>query len=75
VRLNSARREVFCDGSPVEVTSIEYDILELLVRSAGRVVSRDDLARFLSNRQAIALERALDVRVSRGASVSICGGR
>ncbi len=64
VRLNSGTREVFCDGLPVEVTSIEYDILEVLVRSAGRVVSRDDLARFLYNRQANPLERALDVHVS-----------
>ncbi len=64
VRLNSGTREVFCDGSPVDVTSIEYDILEVLVRSAGRVVSRDDLARFLYNRQANPLERALDVHVS-----------
>lgn len=64
VRLNSGTREVFCDGLPVEVTSIEYDILEVLIRSAGRVVSRDDLARFLYNRQANPLERALDVHVS-----------
>ena len=64
VRLNSGTREVFCDTVPVEVTSIEYDILEVLIRSAGRVVSRDDLARFLYNRQANPLERALDVHVS-----------
>lgn len=64
VRLNAGTREVFRDGSLVDVTSIEYDILEVLVRSAGRVVSRDDLARFLYNRQANPLERALDVHVS-----------
>jgi two-component system response regulator CpxR len=64
VRLNSGTREVSCDGAPIEVTSIEYDILEVLIRSAGRVVSRDDLARFLYNRQANPLERALDVHVS-----------
>jgi len=64
IRLNSGTREVTCDGGPIDVTSIEYDILEVLVRSAGRVVSRDDLARFLYNRQANPLERALDVHVS-----------
>jgi DNA-binding response OmpR family regulator len=36
----------------------------LLVRSAGRVVSRDDLTRFLYNRQANPMERALDVHMS-----------
>jgi two-component system, OmpR family, response regulator CpxR len=64
VRLNPGTREVFLEGAPVEVTSIEYDILEFLVRSAGQVVSRDDLARLLYNRQANPLERALDVHVS-----------
>ncbi len=64
VRINPSSREVFCDGTPIEVTSIEFDILEVLLRSAGRVVSRDDLARFLYNRQANPTERALDVHVS-----------
>jgi two-component system response regulator CpxR len=64
VRMNPGTREVFRDGVPVEVTSIEYEILEILVRSAGQAVSRDDLARLLYNRQANPLERSLDVHVS-----------
>ncbi|MFL6464728.1 MAG: response regulator transcription factor [Bryobacteraceae bacterium] len=64
VKLSPGTRQVFRDDSPVEVTSIEYEILEILVRSAGQVVSRDDLARYLYNRQANPLERALDVHVS-----------
>ncbi|MGH9668063.1 MAG: response regulator transcription factor [Bryobacteraceae bacterium] len=64
VRLNPATREVWRDGAPVEVTSIEFDILELLVRSAGRVVSRDELTTSLYRRQATPFERSLDVHVS-----------
>ena len=64
VRMHGGTRQVTCDGIAVEVTSIEFDILELLVRSAGRVVSRDDLTRFLYNRQANPMERALDVHMS-----------
>ena len=64
IRLNPGNRQVLRDGKEVEVTSLEYDILEILVRSAGRVVSRDDLARSLYNRQADPLDRALDVHVS-----------
>jgi two-component system response regulator CpxR len=64
IRLNPGTRQVLRDGCEVEVTSLEYDILEILVRSAGRVVSRDDLARSLYNRQANPLDRALDVHVS-----------
>jgi two-component system response regulator CpxR len=73
VRLHSSTRQVTCDGVPVEVTSIEFDILELLVRSAGRVVSRDDLTRFLYNRQANPLERALDVHMSHLRKKLECG--
>ena len=64
VRLHNGTRDVYCDGTRVDVTSIEYEILECLVRCAGQVVSRDDLTRFLYNRQAHPLERALDVHVS-----------
>lgn len=64
VRVNPRTREVFLDGQPIDITSIEFEILEVLVRSAGHVVSRDDLARLLYNRQANPLERALDVHVS-----------
>ena len=64
VRVNPSTREVYLDSERVDVTSIEFEILEVLVRSAGRVVSRDDLARLLYNRQANPLERALDVHVS-----------
>ncbi len=64
VRVNPATREAWRRGERLEVTSIEFDILEVLIRLAGRVVSRDDLAKFLYNRQASPLERALDVHVS-----------
>lgn len=64
VIVNPSNREAFLDGERIDITSIEFEILEVLVRSAGRVVSRDDLARLLYNRQANPLERALDVHVS-----------
>lgn len=43
VRLDPKSRTVFHKSVPVEVTTIEFDILETLMRSAGRVVSRDEL--------------------------------
>src|ERR1700682_2339184 len=39
VLLDPGTREVVCDGKPVEVTTLEFDILEQLMRNAGRVVS------------------------------------
>jgi two-component system response regulator CpxR len=48
----------------VELTSIEFDILELLMRSAGRVVSRDEVSSILHQRETTPYERSLDVHIS-----------
>ena len=64
IRLNPATREVWRGGARVEVTSAEFDILDLLMRSAGRVVSRDQLAAVLYQREATPFERSVDVHVS-----------
>ncbi len=64
VRVNPAAREVWIENSLVSTTAAEYDILEVLIFAAGRVVSRDELAAILYQRQATPFERALDVHVS-----------
>lgn len=47
LRVDLARREVTLDGSPVHLTRKEYELLRLLVRSAGRVVTHPLLLREL----------------------------
>jgi two-component system, OmpR family, response regulator CpxR len=64
IRLNPSSREVWNSGQPVELTSIEFEILEHFMRSAGRVVSRDEFTTILYQRQATPYERALDVHIS-----------
>jgi two-component system response regulator CpxR len=64
VRLEPGSRSVYFAGKPVEVTSIEYDILEVLMRSAGRVVSRDELTRRLYQRDSTPFDRSVDVHIS-----------
>jgi two-component system response regulator CpxR len=64
VKLNPQTREVWCMDQPVEVTTIEFDILEILARAAGRTVSRDELAALLYQRRATPYERSLDVHIS-----------
>jgi two-component system alkaline phosphatase synthesis response regulator PhoP len=41
--LDPPKHEVSLDGKPVELTSKEFDLLECLLRSKGRVLSRDHL--------------------------------
>src|SRR5579871_171646 len=64
VALDPGTREVTSDGKPVEVTTLEFDILEQLMRNAGRVVSRDGLMESLYNRKATPFDRSIDMHVS-----------
>jgi len=64
VKLFVGRREVEHKGERVELTSVEFDILELLMRSTGRVVSRDEMSSVLHQRERTPYERSLDVHVS-----------
>ncbi len=64
VRLSPSTREAWADGREVDLTTIEFDILDFIVRSAGRVVSRDELTAAIHQRPASPLDRSLDVHVS-----------
>lgn len=64
VALDPGARDVLVDGKPIELTTLEFDILELLMRSAGNVVSRDDLMESLYNRKATPFDRSIDMHVS-----------
>jgi two-component system response regulator CpxR len=65
VKLAPRTRDVFYQDAPVKLTALEFDILDLLVRSAGRIVSRDEIAAALHHRDASPLDRSLDVHISR----------
>ena len=64
IRLNPTTREVWSSGAPVELTEMEFDLLEMLIRSAGRVVSRDEITAALFEREATPYDRFLDVHIS-----------
>jgi two-component system, OmpR family, response regulator CpxR len=64
VRLVPGKREVWVEGRLAETTTTEFDLLETLIRSAGRVVSRQELTAVLYQRPASPFDRVLDVHVS-----------
>lgn len=64
VRLDPATRQVTVNGRDVELTTIEFDILEVLMRVAGHVVSRDEIAQRFYNRPATPYDRSIDVHIS-----------
>lgn len=64
VELAPGTRTVRRGGEAVELTSVEFSLLEALLRAAGRVVSRDDLAQAALGRKLSAYDRSVDVHVS-----------
>lgn len=64
VRVDTKSREVFFEGTPVTVTTIEFDVLVVLIRSAGRPVSRDEMMDQLYRRKATPFDRSIDMHVS-----------
>ena len=64
LRISPATREVWSAGTPVDLTEMEFDLLALLIRSAGRVVSREEISTALFAREASPYDRFLDVHMS-----------
>jgi two-component system, OmpR family, response regulator CpxR len=64
VKLNLQTRQIWNENVPIQLTAIEFDILELLIRAAGRIVSRDELTAVLYQRRATPFERSIDVHIS-----------
>lgn len=64
VELDPGARAVRLDGASIEVTTLEFDILEQLMRAAGRVLSRDALMEALYNRKATPFDRSMDMHIS-----------
>lgn len=73
LRLDSATRDVRLSGTRVELTSVEFDILELLARSVGRVVSRDEITMLIFGRESTPYDRFLDVHISHLRKKLECG--
>jgi len=65
VVVDLGRRLVRRGGAAVELTAVEFALLELLMRAAGTVVRRDDLARGALGRNLLPFDRSIDVHVSR----------
>jgi two-component system response regulator CpxR len=62
IHLNN--RRVLCASKEVDLTGAEFDILLLLVRSAGKVLSRDEIAEVALGRPVGMLDRSIDNHIS-----------
>src|SRR5262245_36706900 len=64
VSINKASRTVRRSGETIELTTVEFDLLEAFLRNAGRVIPRDELVRAVLNRPFSPFDRSIDTHVS-----------
>ncbi len=61
--INDDTKEVTVDGEPVKLTPIEYNILLLLVKNAGKVFSIDEIYTSIWNEEAIGADNTVAVHI------------
>jgi DNA-binding response OmpR family regulator len=64
VQLDPAAREVRMDGTQINLTSVEFALLETLLRDAGRVMTREQLTETVLGRKLGPFDRVIDVHIS-----------
>lgn len=65
VLVRPASRTAEWQGQPLDLTSTEYNLLEVLVREAGRVVTKAELSEQGLGRQLARYDRSIDMHVSK----------
>ena len=64
IRLNMATHQATVDGQSVILTGAEFRVLEILMRSAGQVLSRDMLTESALGRKLVPYDRSIDTHIS-----------
>jgi two-component system response regulator CpxR len=64
VQLDPGARVVLQRDHPIDLTSVEFALLEVLLRAAGQVVTREDLAKEVLGRRLTPYDRSIDVHIS-----------
>jgi two-component system, OmpR family, response regulator CpxR len=65
IELDPATRTVLQNGKSVELTSVEFNLLHVLLQEAGRVVTRDRLVDAVLGRKFSPFDRSIDMHVSK----------
>ncbi|HYW69796.1 MAG TPA: response regulator transcription factor [Pyrinomonadaceae bacterium] len=64
VEIDNRTRSVRRDSQPVELTVVEYSLLERFLQAPGKVLTREELVRDVLHRQLSPLDRSIDTHVS-----------
>lgn len=63
--VDAARRSAEIDGTAVDLTTAEFDLLNLLAKHAGRTLSRNDIYQEIHGMKYDGMDRSIDLRISR----------
>ncbi|KJY83107.1 chemotaxis protein CheY [Vibrio galatheae] len=63
--INLQHRAVMVNNQAIKLTTSEFDLLHLLAKNAGSVVSRDEIAQSIRGFEYDGLDRSIDRRISR----------
>jgi DNA-binding response OmpR family regulator len=63
IELDGGSRSVRRSETPIDLTTVEFDLLEVLIRVAGSTVSREDLVRTVLGREFSPFDRSIDTHV------------
>jgi two-component system response regulator CpxR len=64
IELDTATRTVRRAGEMIELTVVEYDLLEQLLRTAGQIAKREELVKDVLGRELSPFDRSIDMHVS-----------
>ena len=64
IELDTGTRIVFRMGERIDLTAVDFNLLEIFLRSAGHVVSREQLAHHALARSLSSYNRSIDTHVS-----------
>ena len=63
--LNKTTQTVIVDGKAVDLSSTEFKILNVLMKNANRVLSRDQIMNMAQGRDFMAFDRSVDIHISK----------
>ena len=65
LRISAAAQEVSLDGCNIELTTQEFELLCMLARHAGQILSREEIFRHLRGIEYDGMDRSIDGRISK----------
>ncbi len=64
IELDASAREARRGGDLLDLTSAEFDLLHVLIKSAGEIVTRETISQAALGRQLMPYDRSIDVHIS-----------